>query len=101
MSHVGKQAYREVLGFDHSISQVFNLPYRNYSQLDSEALKLLSLLSDQDHSLEFNSKTKEWCFTVWDEQGLYGETNYSFSIREAIIKFFIKQLKKKEEIKLQ
>lgn len=95
MSQTGKKAYKEVLDFDHSISQLYGLPYKNYSQLDSEALKLLGLLSEQDHSLEFSSKTKEWTFIVYDEQGLYGETNIGFTIRDSIVKFFKKRLDRK------
>lgn len=96
MSHSGKQAYKEVLGFDHSISQTFNLPYRNYSESDSEALKLLSLLSDHDHSLEYCKKTKEWTFIVYDkETSVWGETKKGFSIRQAIVAFFTERLDKK------
>jgi hypothetical protein len=89
---VSKKIKNELLDFDCRVSQVFKLPYGNYSGKDSDALKLLSLLDKSEWEISHCPSTKEITFTVYGEDRIIGASFKSLSIKDSIILFFKKQI---------
>lgn len=89
---MSKQIKKELLDFDYRVSQVFGLPYDNYSGKDSDAIKLLGLLKDNEWEISYSPDSKEITFTVFGEDKIFGETFKSLTIKDSIILFFKKQI---------
>lgn len=83
------------LDFDHRVSQLLKLPYKNYTTHDGNALELLSTLKDKNSfSLEWQKEEKRFVLTVDSLDGKFGQMFKGESVAFVVKQYYLEVLKK-------
>jgi len=87
---------KQKLDFDHRVSQLLSLPYKDYSTHDGNALELLmTLKTKRSFSLEWNVKEKRFVLIVDSLDGVFGQSFKGETVASVVQQYFLSFLQVK------